>query len=95
MSGLFYLEINSNLKTLLKTEKITFSGNYSQGTVTLALSKDIGDYRIIALSDVYDYYGIFSIYRWDIQTENTIRIMFNCKTDHDNNGYVNVLCIKK
>lgn len=87
--------LNSNLKTLLKTEKITFSGNYSQGTVTLVLSKDIGDYRIIALSDVYDYYGIFSIDRWDIQAENTIRIMFNCKTDHDNNGYVNVLCIKK
>ena len=87
--------LNSNLKTLLKTEKITFSGNYSQGTVTLVLSKDIGDYRIIALSDVYDYYGIFSIDRWDIRTENSIRIMFNCKTDHDNNGYVNVLCIKK
>ena len=87
--------LNSNLKTLLKTEKITFSGNYSQGTVTLVLSKDIGDYRIIALSDVYDYYGIFSIDRWDIQTENTIRIMFNCKNGHDNNGYVNVLCIKK
>ena len=87
--------VNNNLKTLLKTEKIPFSGNYSQGTVTLVLSKDIGDYRIIALSDAYDYCGIFSINRWNIQTENTIRIMFNCKVDHDNNGYVNVLCIKK
>ena len=83
------------MKTLLKTEKIPFSGNYSQGTVTLVLSKDIGDYRIIALSDVYDYSGIFSIDRWDIQNDNTIRVIVNCKVDHDNNGSVHVLCIKK
>lgn len=87
--------VNSNFKTLLKTESITFSGNYSQGTINLVLSKDIGDYKIIALSDIYDYYGIFSIDRWDIQNDNTIRVIVNCKVDHDNNGSVHVLCIKK
>ena len=59
------------------------------------MSKDIGDYKIIALSDIYDYYGIFSIDRWDIQNDNTIRVIVNCKVDHDNNGSVHVLCIKK